>query len=44
MAEKGEIDTPKDVKMRVSNLTKALDTLSLAISRLNDDDNPVSHE
>ena len=44
ISEKGDINTPEDVQMRVSNLTKALDTISLAITRLNDDDDPVSND
>ena len=41
LAEKGELDTPKDVKMRVTNLTKALDAITVAMARLSDDDDPV---
>lgn len=44
LAEKGELDIPSDTQMRISNLTKALDMIALAMTRLNEDDNPVCYE
>ena len=40
LADKG-LDTPSDVQMRISNLTKAMDMIALAIARLTEDDNLV---
>ena len=41
LAEKEETRTSKSIQMRVSNFTKALDAVTMAISRLCVDDDPV---
>ena len=41
LAEKEGGSTPKSIQMRISNLTKALDAVAVAISRLCIDDDPV---
>lgn len=41
MAEEGDMLTPKDAHTRISNLEKALESLSMAIVRLSPSDDTV---
>jgi len=41
LAEQGNMETPKDASTRISNLEKALETLTMAISRLNPSEDSV---
>jgi len=41
LAEQGNMETPKDASTRISNLEKALETLTVAISRVSPSEDSV---